>query len=63
MNSNKFETGTLRNVTGSCIKPTKFSKNIAYTLKRIDSAPELTEQNRSDEQLTDEENEKRRRRI
>ena len=43
MNSNKFETGTLRNVTGSYIKPTKFSKNIAYTPKRIDSVPELTE--------------------
>ena len=36
MNSNKFETGTLRNVTGSCFKPTKFSKNIAFTPKRID---------------------------
>ena len=36
MNSNKFETGTLKNVTGSCIKPTKFSKNIAFTPKRIE---------------------------
>ena len=36
MNFNKFETGTLSNVTGSCIKPTKFSKNIAFTPKRIE---------------------------
>ena len=36
MNFNIFETGTLSNVTGSCIKPMKFSKNIAFTPKRIE---------------------------
>ena len=53
MKFNKFETGTLSNVTGSCIRPLKCLKNIAFTSKRIEF--KLTELNRPNKQLTDEE--------
>lgn len=36
MKFNKFKTGTLSNVTGSCIRPLKCLKNIAFTSKRIE---------------------------
>lgn len=53
MKFNKFETGTLSNVTGSCIGPLKCLLKIAFTSKRIEF--KLTELNRPDKQLTDEE--------
>ena len=53
MKFNKFETGTLSNVTGSCIRPLKCLLKIAFTSKRIEF--KLTELNRPDKQLTDEE--------
>ena len=36
MKFNKFKTGTLSDVTGSCIRPLKCLKNIAFTSKRIE---------------------------
>ena len=53
MKFNKFKTVTLSNVTGSCIRPLKCLKNIAFTSKRIEV--KLTKQNRPYKQLTDEE--------
>ena len=53
MKFNKFETGTLSNVTGSCIRPLKCLLKIEFTSKRIEF--KLTELNRPDKQLTDEE--------